>query len=482
MSFMVDSDISSSAPAHNPSAHLQEMSAALDAGDIKQATRLKNSFTKQPLSTYAKKLQAEFHLLDEKLRKLEDRQYSVTNSKRQELCEKMESLQLHNDIHPEEKAKAIKELRDCWRQLGPSNSGEGQRLWQRFKQAGDVAFSVCSEHFDNKRESGDQNLRERIKICDSLTLFYAETPWQDVNWKAVERIIKKAKSEWKRFNDVPHQHYQEIQDRFQGSLLPIQSKLAEERERNHQLKRNLIGEIWHLLDSNNTTVSLTQSTKRIQSAWKEIGITDRGTDQKLWREFRSVCDQVFRLRDDEKASRKALEAEQARKAELAQEARAQKSAQKIENSECILDELRRKAALCNLLENGGDINDIKNQWDGSVDLPQKLAEIINSRFQRAQSGDIQYAASSLAEDMCVRMEMLANISSPESSRGIRMKLQVERLDQQLSKGIKDDRSAGEQLSELLERWYCMGPVQQGQGELEKRFMKAELAIKNASQP
>ncbi len=51
----------------------QELSEALDAGDINKATRLRNSFTKQSLSTYATKLQAEFHILDERLRKLEKR-------------------------------------------------------------------------------------------------------------------------------------------------------------------------------------------------------------------------------------------------------------------------------------------------------------------------------------------------------------------------------------------------------------------------
>ena len=73
MHFMVDSHISSHTPTHDPSTQLQELSEALDAGNINKATRLRNSFTKQSLSTYATKLQAEFHILDERLRKLEKR-------------------------------------------------------------------------------------------------------------------------------------------------------------------------------------------------------------------------------------------------------------------------------------------------------------------------------------------------------------------------------------------------------------------------
>lgn len=78
------------------------------------------------------------------------------------------------------------------------------------------------------------------------------------------------------------------------------------------------------------------------------------------------------------------------------------------------------------------------------------------------------------------MEILAHISSPESSQGIRMKLQVERLDRQLSKGIKEDRTVVEQLDELQAHWYCMGPIQHGEKEFKKRFDRAESTIKNTN--
>ncbi|MCZ6501724.1 MAG: hypothetical protein O6945_04325, partial [Gammaproteobacteria bacterium] len=122
---------------------------------------------------------------------------------------------------------------------------------------------------------------------------------------------------------------------------------------------------------------------------------------------------------------------------------------------------------------------IATQWVGVLDLPQKLAEVINIRFEQAQRGDIQYAKATQIEEICVKMEMLAHISSPESSQGIRMKLQVERLDKQLSKGIKEDRTVVEQLAELQEHWYCMGPIQHGEKEFKMRFDKAESVIKNA---
>jgi len=470
---MADSYISN--PTTDPGVQLQNLYEALEAGNIKQALRLKTSFMKHFSDSYPREIRDKFHLLTEQLRELEDWQHFATNPKREELCKKKESLQRHNEIHPEEKAKAIKELQEMWRQLGPSDSSEGQRLWQRFKRAGDTAFSVCADYFTGKREHRDKNLQERIKICDSLDLYYLRNDWQNTDWKAASQIVKKAKSEWKRFDDVPHRQRKVIHDRFNQVMLPIQIKLKEEEERNHQLKRDLVNEVESLFETNNNISSLVPLVKQIQSSWKKIGITDRGTDQKLWKEFRKICDDVFKKRDEAKCDRELQKAEEAQKAK--QRKTLKESAKR--NKQDVLTELKRKAELCDLLEKGAAEKSIATQWVGVLDLPQKLAEVINIRFEQAQRGDIQYAKATQIEEICVKMEMLAHISSPESSQGIRMKLQVERLDKQLSKGIKEDRTVVEQLAELQEHWYCMGPIQHGEKEFKMRFDKAESVIKNA---
>jgi hypothetical protein len=93
-----------------PDTALQKLSAALETGNIKQAHRIKSNFLKYATEPYPREIREKFHLLDVKLKELEDWQQYASNSKRLELCEKMENLKVHNEIHPEEKAKAIQEL------------------------------------------------------------------------------------------------------------------------------------------------------------------------------------------------------------------------------------------------------------------------------------------------------------------------------------------------------------------------------------
>ena len=510
-------NITVNGPAKSDSA-LQKMSAALEAGHIKQAHRIKSDFLKYATESYPREIREKFHLLDVKLKELEDWQHYASNSKRLELCEKMENLKDHNEIHPEEKAKAIQELQNQWRQLGPSDSREGQKLWQRFKLTGDLAFVVCSEYFDSRRDRREQNLQERIKICDSRSLFLAENDWQETNWKGVSHIVKTARTEWKQFEDIPHTKRKEMHNRFFNVLESIEAKLREEQDRNHLIKQGYILRVQSLLETDDMT-KMIREIKNVQNAWKQVGITDRGVDQKLWKVFRKLCDAVFAKREEEKNHRDQIHTAELKRAEelcrrlesllnddlqiealqeMSNEFSALMSGKKhslqnrfehlkkqgveiLKNSdkretEKFLNELVRKVSLCKQLETGAALEVIDAKWEGKTKLTNDLELLLNDRLERAKSGNCEYAEAKTVEEICVRMEILAHINSPDSSQPIRFKLQVERLDQQLSKGIKDDRSQFDQLAALQLRWYSMGPIQHGGIGLQKRFSKAAKTI------
>ena len=199
----------------NLGTRLRKLSNALENGNIRQAHRLHSKFLKHVSSPFPAEIQIEFNSLSAQLRELEDWQHYATVPKRVELCEKMESLVDHNELHPKEKAKGIKELQDNWRALGPSDTKDVQQLWSRFKQAGDRAFVACGQYFDQKRQRRERNLAERNRICESLSLFYAENDWETTNWKAVPQLLRKARSEWKRFEEIPHA----MRDESQHDLL-----------------------------------------------------------------------------------------------------------------------------------------------------------------------------------------------------------------------------------------------------------------------
>lgn len=507
---------------------LDQLDAEIQKGRLKAAKKLESALLKSMESAnVSKKHQERFTALSIQLRELKDWQGFATAQKRRELCEKMETLRDDETIHPREKANAIKELQDSWKALGPSDSRENQRLWSRFKAAGDAAFEPCASYFEEQNKLREQNLRERERICESLELYLEQNDWGNPDWKGVNNVIHQAKDEWRRFQDVPNAARKKIQKRFSRVMDQLENKLKEEERRNETKKEELIQRVKSLLESDSPVGQLVAETKKIQSEWKEVGITRRAADQKLWKEFRAQCDLVFARRDQERSAQRESTNEQHKVAQavidelkslmsrddpleknelnqirgqfkrikldrtgshlekefnrLIKEAESLIKQQLKAGEMQMISELKRKAVICSRLETG-DISaeEAEAQWDSEITIETDLAEQLDHRRRLAASGgfDAERLAKNqeAAELICVRMEILAGLESPPEASERRMQYQVERLNRGLSQGEKETRSPEAQLRDLQRSWYCLGPVAENGARLDQRFRAAEAVL------
>jgi len=113
----------------------------------------------------------------------------------------------------------------------------------------------------------------------------------------------------------------------------------------------------------------------------------------------------------------------------------------------------------------------------SSELTERPVDILafESRLNRVLENnitEIDHCESTLNE-ICVRMEILANIESPSSEQALRMSLQVERLKNDFgqSENVRD------QFDELTRQWYGLGPVREEIREsLKNRFKLCRSAI------
>jgi hypothetical protein len=446
---------------------LQKLGDAMDSGNLRQAHKLKTKFLKNPAGSFTGELQSRFAKLDTQLGELDEKQSELTKPQRIELCEKMETLARQTEFHPEHKAVVIKEIQHAWRTLGASKSEEGHRLWLRFKKAGEQAFLVCQDHFDNNKIQRDLNLQKKISIIEELITYYSNADWLSPNWKMVGQTLKNAKNQWKSCSDIPHAHRKEIHLQFSKALDPIQSLLEQEQEKNHLLKQGYIEQLDDLLLADMKTASLIKEIKTVQTLWKKTGVTARGKDQRLWVEFRKRCDEAFLKRDKikEDAEPPAKDSTKCGGNNL------------IPHDENILSETRRQAALCQQIENGADPETIKEYWKSTIKLPDSVNKLIDLRHQQAVNGLTHYADVNVLNELCVHMEILAKTNSPSHSKDLRLKLQVERLNLKLSKGIKDFENPLQHLTKLQINWYSQGAIPENEIDLEGRFLVSDSTIR-----
>jgi exonuclease SbcC len=489
---------------------LDKLEAEISEGHIKAAGRARGRLTKflesfQPAGEQSTRVQQ----LLAKLQELKDWQGFATQPKRDELCSKMKTLAEDTAIAPPEKAKAIKELQDEWKKLGSSDTRPAQRAWSRFKKLGDQAFGPCAEFFAEQEKTRQLNLQEREKICDSLELIGADHDWSTTDWKSMVEIINRAKSEWRQYGNVPRQKSRAIDKRFDQALHPILEKLKAEQTNNAEQKSALIQEVTELLEQDIATTDLVNRTKSAQQRWKSIGLTDRRQDQKLWKAFRQHCDAVFAKRDEGQLVAKSAAKESAEKfrslcntfsqlidadhplsradittfrkdcassegggqgfqseaTKLIKKAEKHLKNQALADQEQMFRDFQRRCRLLDQFDAGKlDQAELDAQLEGDVSLDAKLSAAIAGRCERSN------------EDLTliiIRLEILAELPSPESNQQARMGYQVQRLNKELSLGQKETRSEQEQARALLLEWFSS---KEKAAELHPRFEKIAMKL------
>ncbi len=473
---------------------------------FKDLNQLLHTIDKNIAKTYQGKLQ----LLSNQLDELRDWHGFAVTPKQTELCEQIERLaEQHTD--PAEKAIKIKALQDEWKKLGGSSD---QSIWLRFKSACDKAYEPCHEYFDQQKSLKKSNVEKRKTICSQVADFVENNDWNNADWKAVEKINRTAREEWKNCYPVEFKDNKNIQKKFNELLAKIDQQLEQERSKNKQLKQDIVERALAFITLEPLPDAL-EGAKQLQSEWQKIGITLHKDDRNLWKEYRAACDQIFQRRDVAKEDRqKAVEGAVAEAEALCKEALNKVNSmtskelteltqqfksisplpkkeqerlgrqldQHINEIKSALSEkatkeerlrwfdIERKSKLIRdaaekVTAGNDDINFELLEADIITNLEQRnnIEEALNQCWNQIKGGESLKSLALSAEDaktLCIQCEIAAEVDSPEEDQKARMQLQVSRLANGLNKQ-RVNTSKKTELDNYLEQWFqtCLLPAE-----------------------
>ena len=507
---------------------LKQLETEIEAGNLHAAAALESEGRRLlkclPIGT-AKRLQGEFNHLAVRVIEFKDWVTYATHPKREEFLTEMEGLAAA-PRDPPEQAERIKALREQWKSLGPITSQADRRLFERFNAAAEQAFVPCRAFFEEQSQRRRFNLEQRTKICEDLTLYLEKSDWSHPDWRAAERILQVARDEWRKFHPVDRSPGRKLDQRFEELTSRLHAHIKGEWDRNIAQKQQVVTEAAAVRDAGGDLRPATEQIKALQRRWREIGITPRRVDQRLWRDFRAICDEVFGRRDVVRAERRevigthvseaehvldeyqqTLEAAHEHGAdagvarEFAERLHAiqdlpREAARRVENRFREIDKnyrvLLRQTERKKLTSGVDRLESIDaaltalelDLKDGVVDAVQaadRLAGIAGldlaapgpfaERIERLRAGDAGAAdaASERVEArrrLAVEMEIVAGLDTPPEDQRQRLALQVERLNQKHRQSLDDDPL------KLAERWCRLGPVAQDDAERRERFFVA----------
>ena len=233
--------------------------------------------------------------LGARVRELREWRTYAQAPQRESLCQQVEELAA-NPLDAHDQMQAVKALRDQWNQLGPADTRRDRDLRRRFDRAAEQAFEPCRTYFKEQAERRAFNLEQRQAIVEALEGFLENNDWDNADWRGVERILRQARNEWREYHPVDRKAGRQLTNRFEELASAIHALLKQEWDRNIEKKEAIVADAIAIRESGDRVTDQAESMKGLQRRWKTVGPLPRRADQRLWKQFREQCDQVFEAR------------------------------------------------------------------------------------------------------------------------------------------------------------------------------------------
>jgi hypothetical protein len=448
----------------------EELRKELDDNHFKNADRVHNrvrSLLRHLGPGHQHRFHEELRPLTARLKEIHDWQGFAIEPKKVELCEHMAAL-VGIEESPDILATKIKALQDEWKKLGPLSPRRDQALWKKFHAAADEAYEPCRKAFAEQSKLRKGNLKQRMQLVAQLVDYDNRMAWpgqEDTppgtpppDWRMVQKTLDTAR---KAFNDIKpvsgrgerksRQALQKICDKIYGHI-------KEEYGRNIDRKKELVEQAKSLVELEDLREAIDRA-KGIQREWKDVGLTPRQVDRRLWKEFRGACDAVFGRLDDE---RKQRNAEKNARAEQAKQ-RAQKERERWPR---LLDRMQACAL------KAADAEKATELWEKEGDIPKGVESAALEAWWN-QGPDESLAEETLRE-ACIAMEVLADIESPPEDKETRMAYQMKRLLEGMGSGLGDP---GQRLLDQVNEFIAMRPPEEWVGRFCGGVEAARIRVK-----
>ena len=233
-----------------------------------------------------------------------DRAFRDRNFK-QNLEQKLRLIGRAEELTKEEdNSKAFRELQmlhKMWKEeIGPVAKEFSDEIWDKFSAATKIIHDKRHEYLKELDKLAEKNVELKKEIIDQIHEHTEKA--KDKGHQVWQNTIKKVQELRDQFFEsgkVPKSKNQEIWDLFKDATRNFnkaKNKFYKDQKKeqfdNLAKKRELIKIAHDNKDSDDFDV-VTPLMKKIQNDWKNIGHVPRKDSDKIWKEFKAVCNHFF---------------------------------------------------------------------------------------------------------------------------------------------------------------------------------------------
>jgi len=250
-----------------------------------------------------------YHFLVEKFfdkvrinRELRDLDLKKNLELKVELCEKAEELLVEKSIL--KSFKLLQHYHDKWREIGPVPTDVKEDIWERFKGITDKINQRRKEYYKELQDQQQSNYEAKLVLCEKAKGIVAEPVDTLKGWQSSTDKMNELLKLWKTLGRAPKAKNDEVWATFKGYLdtffnakREYLNELKEQQVNNYNLKLELCTKAESVKDSTDWGKA-TRELIKLQKEWKGIGPVPRKYSDKIWKRFRSICDEFFNRKSE----------------------------------------------------------------------------------------------------------------------------------------------------------------------------------------
>lgn len=420
------------------------------------------------------KLQGEYDSIKKQLDDVNDWQREISLPKRKEMLEEVVTLIADTEMEITVRADAIKVLRKRWNELGYLQTDEEKALDKQFNEQLEQAFAPCRAFYAEREKAREANMAVRKQIIADVTAIAAELSTDTL--QSIEKRHNKVKKQWREAGEVDGKNYKNLLSELKREERPIVDFIKQSQKQHAQEKEIIAKRAAELIDSDDITAACDE-LKKLQSDWKKIGFAGHKVESKIWKAFRESNDAVFAKRDQQKAQNDAENEKRFEQfnAQLTQVIEAHQNINTPSQAQAAVDAYHgfAKELETQGMDHKGLLKALNGQLEKAQKQQQQLIETAHSQayqslFDSFARGDALPANWQLnntptlsRQQLTVRLEIVADVDSPESDKTQRMNEQVELLQAKVQGDLLTKEA-------LLKQWLNVAPLADSEHALFER--------------
>ncbi len=289
--------------------------------------------------------------------------------RKQKLVELMQALTEEKSVKRME--MMVKSYQEEWEEAGPVPQENWEEVRDAFRDATHAVYDKINAHYEQLRKKQEENLEKKKALLAKAKEISELELKSPKKWTRHTEDIQKLQQEWRQIGRAPKAENDQVWEAFREACNQFFDRkkeyfkaLREERSKNRERKEEIIRKAKEWEGSEDWREA-TEAIIKLQKEWKETGPADQRDEQRLWTEFRGICDQFFERKKNyfatiDERHKENMEAKEALIAEI-------ESFEPGEDKKANLEQLSEYA----------------KRWKSIGHVPRKKIDELNTRYHKA---------------------------------------------------------------------------------------------------